>query len=43
MSKTPRREFGSPSVIGDDPPVGTVVLGHEQAIYLGNGECQPLG
>jgi hypothetical protein len=26
----------------DDPPVGTIVLGHEQVIYLGNGEWQPL-
>ena len=26
----------------DDPPIGTVVLGHEQVIYLGNGEWQPL-
>ena len=26
----------------DDPPVGTIVLGHERVIYLGNGEWQPL-
>jgi hypothetical protein len=26
----------------DDPPIGTVVLGHERVIYLGNGEWQPL-
>ena len=42
MSKTSRREYGSPSVIGDDPPVGTVVPGHEQVIYLGNGEWHSL-
>ena len=24
------------------PPIGTIVLGHEQVIYLGNGEWQPL-
>ena len=27
----------------DDPPVGTIVLGHERVIYMGNGEWQPLG
>ena len=27
----------------DDPPIGTVVLGHERVIYLGNGEWQALG
>ncbi len=27
----------------DDPPVGTVVLGHEQLIHMGNGLWQPLG
>ena len=26
----------------DDPPIGTIVLGHEQAIYLGNGEWRAL-
>ena len=26
----------------DDPPIGTVVLGHERVIYIGNGEWQPL-
>jgi hypothetical protein len=26
----------------DDPPIGTIVLGHERVIYLGNGEWQPL-
>ena len=24
------------------PPIGTIVLGHEQVIYVGNGEWQPL-
>ena len=27
----------------DDPPIGTIVLGHERVIYLGNGDWQPLG
>ena len=27
----------------EDPPIGTIVLGNEQVIYLGNGEWQPLG
>ena len=26
----------------DNPPVGTIVLGHEQVIYMGNGDWQPL-
>jgi hypothetical protein len=26
----------------DDPPIGTIVLGHERVIYLGNGEWQPF-
>ena len=26
----------------DDPPVGTIVLGHEQVIYLGNGDWKPI-
>jgi len=26
----------------DDPPIGTIVLGHEQVIYLGNGDRRPL-
>ena len=26
----------------DDPPIGTVVLGHERVIYLGNGDWQSL-
>jgi hypothetical protein len=26
----------------DDPPIGTIVYGHERVIYLGNGEWQPL-
>ena len=26
----------------DDPPVGTVVLGHERVIYRGSGGWQPL-
>ena len=26
----------------DDPPIGTVVLGHEHVIYQGNGDWQPL-
>jgi hypothetical protein len=26
----------------DDPPVGTIVFGHERVIYLGNGDWQPL-
>jgi hypothetical protein len=26
----------------DDPPIGTIVLGHERVIYLGDGEWQPL-
>ena len=26
----------------DDPHIGTVVLGHEQVIYFGNGDWQPL-
>jgi len=30
------------TTLHDDPPVGTVVLGHQQVIYLGNGEWQPL-
>ena len=25
-----------------DPPIGTIVLGHERVIDLGNGEWQPL-
>ena len=25
-----------------DPPIGTIVLGNEQVIYLGNGKWQPL-
>ena len=25
-----------------DPPIGTIVYGHERVIYLGNGEWQPL-
>jgi hypothetical protein len=26
----------------DDPPIGTIVLGHERVIYLGNGVWQAL-
>jgi hypothetical protein len=26
----------------DDPPIGTIVLGHERVIYLGNGEWKPF-
>ena len=26
----------------DDTPIGTIALGHERVIYLGNGEWQPL-
>jgi len=26
----------------DDPPVGTIVFGHERVIYLGNDKWQPL-
>jgi hypothetical protein len=26
----------------DDPPIGTIVLGNERVIYLGNGDWQPL-
>jgi hypothetical protein len=26
----------------DDPPIGTIVFGHERVIYLGNGEWQRL-
>jgi hypothetical protein len=25
----------------DDPPIGTIVYGHERVIYLGNGDWQP--
>lgn len=26
----------------DDPAIGTIVLGNEQVVYLGNGKWQPL-
>lgn len=26
----------------DDPPIGTIVIGHERVIYVGNGDWQPF-